>query len=45
MKDLPVAMAATDCSVDYKLLGTTIARQKPKTSGSRKQKATEKPSD
>ena len=45
MKDLHVAMVAADCLVDYKLLGTTIAEQKPKTSGSRKHKATEKPSD
>ena len=45
MKDLPAIMAAADCLVDYKLLGTTVARQKPKTDGSRKQKATRKPSD
>ena len=36
MKDLPIAMAAMDCLVDYKLLGLTVARQKPKTEGSRK---------
>ena len=45
MKDLPAAMAATNCLVDYKLLGTTVAGQKPKTDESRKQKATGKPSD
>ena len=45
MKDLPVAMAAVDCLVDYKLLGLIVARQKPKTEGSRKQKALGKPFD
>ena len=25
VKDLPVAMTATDCLFDYKLLGTTVA--------------------
>ena len=45
MKDLPAAMVSMDCLVDYKLLGTTVAGQKPKTDGSRKQKATRKPSD
>ena len=45
MKDLPTAMAVTDCLVDYKLLGITVAVQKPKMDGSRKQKATMKPFD
>ena len=35
MKDLPAAMATKDCLVDYKLSGTTVAGQKPKTDGSR----------
>ena len=43
MKDLPSAMATVDCLVDYKLLGTTVAGQKPKIDGSRK-KVTGKPS-
>ena len=36
MKDLPAAMAAVDCLVNYKLLGTTVTGQKPKMDGSRK---------
>ena len=44
MKDLPAAMAAADCLVDYKLLRTIVARQKTKVDGSRKQKASGKPS-
>ena len=44
MKDLSAATAAADCLVDYKLLGTMVAGQKPKTDRSRKQKATGKPS-
>ena len=44
MKDLPAAMVAADCLVDYKLLGTTVAGQKPNMDGSRKQKVTGKPS-
>ena len=44
MKDLPSAMAAADCLVDYKLLGTTVAGQKLKMDGSRKQKVIGKPS-
>ena len=44
MKDLSAAMAAADCLVDYKLLGTTVAGQKPKMDGSKKQKVTGKPS-
>ena len=44
VKDMPAAMAASDCLVDYKLLGTTVAGQKPKMDGSRKQKVTGKPS-
>ena len=43
MKDLPSAMVAADYLVDYKLLGTTVAGQKPKIDGSRK-KVTVKPS-
>ena len=43
VKDLPSAMVAVDCLVDYKLLGTTVAGQKPKIDGSRK-KVTGKPS-
>ena len=34
MKDLPFSMAAADCLVDYKLLGTTVVGQKPKMDGS-----------
>ena len=45
VKDLPATMAAADCLVDYKLLGTTVAGQKPKTGRFRKQKATGKPTD
>ena len=45
VKDFPTAMAAMDCLVDYKLLGTTIVGQKPKIDGSRKHKATGKPFD
>ena len=44
MKDLPAAMATADCLVDYKLLGATVARKKPKMDGSRKHKVTGKPS-
>ena len=36
VKDLPATMATADCLVDYKLLGTTVTGQKPKTYGSRK---------
>ena len=43
VKDLPTAMATADCLVDYKLLGTMVAGQKPKMEGSRKQKVTGKP--
>ena len=42
VKDFPAAMAAADFLVDYKLLGTTVSRQKPKMDGSRKQKVTGK---
>ena len=45
VKDLPAAMAATNCLVDYKPSGITVAGQKPKTNRSRKQKATRKPFD
>ena len=44
VKDLPAVMAAADCLVDYKLLGATVAGQKPKINGSKKQKVTGKPS-
>ena len=44
MKDLPAAMAAADCLVNYKLLGATITGQKPKMEGSRKYKVIGKPS-
>ena len=36
VKDLHAVMVATDYLVDYKLLGPTVVRQKPKTEGSRK---------
>ena len=36
MKDLPAAMAAADCLVNYELLGPTVGGHKPKTEGSRK---------
>ena len=36
VKHLPAAMVAADCLVDYKLLGTIVVGQKPKTDGSRK---------
>ena len=45
MKELLAAMAATDCLVDYKLLGLTVAGQKPKMEGSRKHKESGKPFD
>ena len=35
-EDLLAAMAAADCLVNYKLLGATVAGQKPKMDGSRK---------
>ena len=44
VKDLSATTEAADCLVDYKLLGTMVAGQKPKTDESRKQKATGKPS-
>ena len=43
MKDLHAVMVAADYLVDYKLLGPTVVRQKPKTEGSRKQKVTWRP--
>ena len=42
--DLPVAMAATDCLVDYKMGGAISTMQKPKSEGDRKTKTEDKTS-
>ena len=44
VRDLPVAMAATDCLVDYKMGGAISTMQKPKSEGDRKTKTEDKTS-
>ncbi|RVW40884.1 RNA-directed DNA polymerase-like [Vitis vinifera] len=44
VRDLPTAMAATDCLVDYKMGGTISTMQKPKSEGDRKTKTEDKTS-
>ena len=38
VRDLPVAMAAADCLVDYKMGGAISTMQRPKSEGSKKAK-------
>ena len=44
VRDLPTAMAATDCLVDYKMGGAISIMQKPKPKGDRKTKTEDKTS-
>ena len=44
VRDLPNAMAATDCLVDYKMGGTIFTMHKPKSKGGRKAKVESKTS-
>ena len=39
VRDLPVAMAAADCLVDYKMGGAISTMQRPKSEGGKKAKA------